>query len=569
MRFELNPYRKYLENGLLNLDQRIALILEGIRYSVTRRPAEDPNAANVRHMETFFSFLAETFPGDRLQTVVQHIPRKRIRTTDRNYIAIVPGSSSQQIIFIAHYDTWACFSPDAPGADDNTTGEEVLKHYLLRDLCAEEPPTLSHVYLFSGSEECGTRGLMSQLALIIGLYFVGYAISSANWLYFLLALPFFPFAFYRMGITGTRHYVDCLSGEEKSNIVAAIAVDSVGEGRVFIPENEMGANFIRALVPYKGSEQLNDLLEEGAHLNGIKYNRYLAGGTTDSVAFLEERRVLFGKSKGYRIPAAAIITMAPGKASPLVVGGKLHTRHDTPDRVYPEPIKEVLTILDYVISNLDKGDRPTRPRNLSEHHYARLYCRGEQMLVALKDAIEPNRRNINSIFKVSSEISNQKLHLKVEEVVWWGVETTLDKEMHDYSPDARRVSVDEMIIEDSDGIVHFASRRGIGLKLKAWTIGIWGGFERLIGRYSFLTMFITAFLVAHTSNQLLSWFVGLHPVIIRFVVTHYVWVFVAMFLLQILLLLRLLTRELPAAMDNAYRHLNRADNLLSLRRIHR
>jgi hypothetical protein len=82
-------------------------------------------------------------------------------------------------------------------------------------------------------------------------------------------------------------------------------------------------------------------------------------------------------------------------------------------------------------------------------------------------------------------------------------------------------------------------------------------------------MFITAFLVAHTSNQLLDWVVGLHPAIVHFAVTHYVWVFAAMMLLQILLLLRLFTRELPTAMDNTYRHLNRADNLLSLRRIHR
>jgi hypothetical protein len=565
----LNPYRKYFENSPLNLDERVALILEGIRRSVTRRPDENANVANVRHMETFFSFLAETFPGDRLQTDVQHIPRKWIRTTDRNYIATVPGSSSQQIVLVAHYDTWACFSSAAPGADDNTTGEEVLKHYLLRDLCAEKPPTLTHVYLFSGSEECGTRGLMSQLALIIGLYLVGYAISSANWLYFLLALLFFPFALYRLGITGTRHYVDCMSDKEKSSIVAAIAVDSVGEGRLFIPENEMGANFIRALVPYEGSEQLNDLLEEGAHLNGIKYNRYLAGGTTDSVAFLEERGVPFGKIKGSRIPAAAMITMTPGKASPVIFGGKLHTRHDTPERVYAEPLKEVLTILDYAISVLEKGKRPTHPRDLAEHHCARLFRRGEQLFAALKDAIEPNRRNINSIFKVSGEISNQTAHLKVGEVVWWGVETTLDKEMHDFSPDARRVSVDKMIIEDSDGTVHFKANRGIGRKLKAWTSGIWGGFERLIGRYSFLAMFITAFLVAHTSNQLLDWIVGLHPVILKFVVTHIVWVFAAMMLLQILLLLRLFTRELPAAMDNAYRHRNRADNLLSLRRIHR
>ena len=36
---------------------------------------------------------------------------------------------------------------------------------IVRDLAAEEPPELTHVYLFAGSEECGMRGLISQLGL--------------------------------------------------------------------------------------------------------------------------------------------------------------------------------------------------------------------------------------------------------------------------------------------------------------------------------------------------------------------------------------------------------------------
>ncbi|MEW5909949.1 MAG: M28 family peptidase [Thermodesulfobacteriota bacterium] len=33
----------------------------------------------------------------------------------------VPGRSSEKIILVAHYDTWAGFSRCAPGADDNTS----------------------------------------------------------------------------------------------------------------------------------------------------------------------------------------------------------------------------------------------------------------------------------------------------------------------------------------------------------------------------------------------------------------------------------------------------------------
>ena len=75
-----------------------------------------------------------------------------VRTTDCNFIVTVPGRVPKSIALVAHYDTWAGFSKKAPGADDNTSGEEVLKQYLLRDFLADSPPPLTHVYLFAGSE---------------------------------------------------------------------------------------------------------------------------------------------------------------------------------------------------------------------------------------------------------------------------------------------------------------------------------------------------------------------------------------------------------------------------------
>jgi len=266
----VEPYETYIRQPPDEMEDRIALVLEGIRYGVKRIPGENVNTANVRHMKEFLSFLKRRFPEDRFKTEEQFLPKSRVRTTDRNFIVTVPGQSDDKIVMVAHYDTWAGFSNNAPGADDNTSGEEVLKHYLLKDLLADEAPEMTHVYLFSGSEECGTRGILSQFGLVLGIYLVGYAVSSAQWIYFLMALLFLPLAFYRLGITGTRHFLDHFSDQEKASIRAAIAVDSVGEGRLYILENEMGANFIRALIPYEGSEKVNDMLEEGAHLHGIK-----------------------------------------------------------------------------------------------------------------------------------------------------------------------------------------------------------------------------------------------------------------------------------------------------------
>ena len=562
-----NPYDTYLSERPTDLSRRVALLLEAIEKSVERQPHEDPNHANTRHMEAFFSFLKERFPLNRFRTNIQHIPKKRVRTTDRNFIVTVPGKSEETLVLVAHYDTWS-FSRDAPGADDNTTGEEILKQYLLQDLSSPEPPELTHLYLFSGSEECGTRGLLSQFGLVAGLTLIASAFSSANLLYLLMAIPFLPLFTYRFGITGTRHFVDTLSGEEKGAIRAAIAVDAVGEGRLYIMENEMGANFLRALFPYEGSEELNDLLEEGAHIHGIKYNRFLSGGTTDSVVFLEERHVPKRHGRQGRIPAAALLTMTPGKCSPLVWGGKLHTAHDTPDRVYAEPLKEALTVLDYAINILEGGERPSRPREIQEHHYARLFRDKDQWFVAMKDAVEPNRRNINSIFQVSGNMDGPCPEVAAGEPVCWGVETKLDKEMKDFRPGARPVRVKSLKVRDGETSVSFEAPTGLRRKLDAWTSGLVGRFEHLIGRYSFLSMFVTALLVSMLSTKLLEWSILLFPSFGFFVGRHYLWVFFAMLIIQLIILFRLIRRELPTWMDNAYRHENRADNLQSLRRIH-
>jgi hypothetical protein len=560
------PYDTYTSPPLDDLAKRATQIIEGVRYSVAQRADDVPNQANRRHMQDFFTYLKSRFAHRQIMTEIQPIPRRMIRTTDCNFIVTVPGKSEDQIVLVAHYDTWAGLAHCAPGADDNASGEEVLKHYLLRDLCADAAPALTHVYLFSGSEECGTRGLLSQFALIIGLYLFGYAVAANSWIAMLAAMLFVPFAVYRFGITGTKHFVASLSKEQKASIRAAIAVDSVGEGRLYIPDNEMGANFIRALFPYEGSEALNDLLEEGAHIHGIKYNRYLAGGTTDSVAFLEERGVRQADRKEARIPAAALLTMAPGKASPFVIGGKIHTRHDTADRIYPEPIQEVLTVLDYAFDILQGGKRPTCPRALDEHHYARIYEDGQDWFVALKDAIEPNRRNINTIWRTKGNPRGKTVRLKVGEVVWWGVETTLDKEMHDYNPRAKGRNISELILEGDGVSVRFCAVRGLGRRLRGALYGVWGRFERLLGRYSFMAIFAASFLIGHLTNTLLNWTLWWHPAINRFLLDHYVMVFIVLFIFQIMVLMRFISRELPAAMDNAYRHLNRADNLGSLRR---
>ena len=218
---------------------------------------------------------------------------------------------------------------------------------------------------------------------------VGLSLSNVAWAYGVyaiagLGLVLIPLALFRFGVSGSREYVRGLPASERELIQAAISVDSVGEGRLYIPDSALGATFARAFLPLEGHERLNDILHEAAHLHHIRYNTFLAGGTTDHISFLEAGR-----------PGAALVALLPGKASPLVFGGKIHTAADTPDRVYPEPLGQSLRILDTWFHLMQGGERLAEPRELDEFHYARLYrppagSRRGRSSGWIEDAIEPN-----------------------------------------------------------------------------------------------------------------------------------------------------------------------------------
>ena len=149
----------------------------------------------------------------------------------------------------------------------------------------------------------------------------------------------------------------------------------------------------------------------------------------------------------------------------------------------------------------------------------------------------------------------------------WGVDPQLEQEIKKFRPGAWRVAVDELVVTEEETTVRFAAAGGKKRKFLAMFSGCLGYCERLIGRYSFVTMFLTSILVGYIPNWVLNLIFAHSRPMGRLILDHFVLVFVLMWVFQILLLLRLFSRELPAAMDNAYRHLNRADNLFSLRRL--
>lgn len=570
-----------------NVESRVAELLASIRSGSERQGGESWDAANERKAEEFIVWLQGEFPG-RVRVVDRPsgpsdepapafipedaapavlVERQRLRpmarrTTGYNYAFTVAGRNADCLALVAHYDTWR-----GPGADDNTTGEEIVKQYLVADLRAPQRPPLTHTYLLAGSEECGLIGFTSQLVLGMGLALANVAWAHGVYAVMGLGLLLVPLATFRFGVSGSREYVRSLSRMERERIRAAISVDSVGEGKLYIPDSALGATFLRAFLPLAGHEVLNDALHEAAHLHGISYNTFLAGGTTDHISFLEGGR-----------PGAAIVALLPGKASPLVWGGKIHTRNDTPDRVYPKPLGQTLRILDTWFHLAQGGARLPEPRAFDEFHYARLYRISsaqkeqpprEEMWLALKDAVEPNRRNLNAVYRVEVEWQDRHARCRPTEVVNWGVETQLDREVRDLvPPGARRELLDVATVEllAADGPVHFCARpRPFWARVRAAAHGLLGRIDSLIGTHSFVCFFAAAFLLARGVELVLG--AAFHWEAFQRVFFAWFWLTLPLTLVgQIVMVVWLVGTRMPAMADNSYKHMSRADNLGSLRR---
>ena len=584
------------------VDERVHDILANIRRDCTELNARKRNAGNEAQVEAFVASLTGHF-GGRTYEVTRDgrrapvapadaavwktarartdapcvvIERQRlsawaVRTTRWNYLFTVPGDSAECVVLVAHYDTWR-----GPGAEDNTTGEEILKQYLLADLGAPRRPALTHVYFFAGSEECGLVGLFSQVLLSLGMLAGNFALTYRDWGMLAIAIALLPVASYRFGVSGSREYVRTLSEDELRRIRAVVSIDSVGEGRLYIPRGTMGADFLRVLIPFGDYDSLNDLLEEAAHLHGIKYNNFLAGGTTDHVSFLEVHNGLWARLRAavsrsdapFLIPASALVAMRPGKASPIVFGGKIHTPNDTPDRVYAEPLRETLLVLDYFLYRIDGGTRVGAPRWLDDFHYARLFRVDAGHVLALKDAVEPNRRNVNGVYGATATIEGNRAHVRLGGLLGWGVETRLrDEVVQACGGRPRPVPLEELEVTGNGVRLRFAR---ITTPWSRWR-RLWHNTvllaQGIVRRFLFITFFAAAYALAQLFGWGFDWAFETWPRFGLWVADHVGLTITVTIVVEMAILLQLMTRRVPAWIDNGYKHQNKADNLGSLKRV--
>jgi hypothetical protein len=273
-----------------------------------------------------------------------------------------------------------------------------------------------------------------------------------------------------------------------------------------------------------------------------------------------------------RIPATALVAMRPGKASPIVFGGKIHTPNDTPDRVYPEPLRQTLLILDYLFYRIEGGPRITEPRELDEFHYARLYRAREGHLVALKDAVEPSRRNLNAAYRASVTLEDGRAVARLGEIVGWGVETRLPQEVREVCAEVGERCVPEPVRElevvgGEGSRLRFTRRSSFLDPLRRAYHEAVTFAQGAVRRFLFISFFALAYALANAMSWLLDRAFDLWPAFALWVADHTGITLTAIIAFEVVVLLHLMARRIPAWIDNGYKHENRADNLGSLRRI--
>ncbi len=149
----------------------------------------------------------------------------------------------------------------------------------------------------------------------------------------------------------------------------------------------------------------------------------------------------------------------------------------------------------------------------------------------------------------------------------WGVHIRLDRELLRLPGAWRRVPVERLEVTGEGETLRYAREFSLWRRLRfRWHNAI-GRFEEWMGRYSFATFFGVAYLVAFSVNRIMDF---VFPRSEWFSAWFFRWSAItipATVLAEFGLLAYLFAVRIPTWIDNSYKRLNRADNLMSLRRV--
>ena len=153
-------------------------------------------------------------------------------------------------------------------------------------------------------------------------------------------------------------------------------------------------------------------------------------------------------------------------------------------------------------------------------------------------------------------------------MIGWGVETRLkDEVLQACGGEPRRVPLEDLEVTGHGVQLHFARPGTLGGRLRR----LWHGAVLLAQGFVRRFLFVTFFGVAYVLGQLFGWAYDwafeTWPRFGLWVADHVALTITITIVVEMAILLQLMTRRIPAWIDNGYKHANKADNLSSLKRV--
>lgn len=472
--------------------------------------------ATSKSYEGRVSYITDVLKENGISFHEQELPKKWQRVDgarQRNVVVDFPGWGDK-VVYVAHHDAITNFdclvSPREKGdpqlqhgANDNGSGVAVLLENIID---AKNKGVENRTCVFAAAEEGTDRGILYSLAtglnLAIGVTYVikagfmlvdfaatlcgvqsplAYKFEAVElskmgnlnaYLFpavFIATLPFgFPsrkiFDRFRMGILGSKHYLDSLSGDEKARVKAALSVDMVAGGDYMLPDKVLGLNSLRFAVPYCADERLNDILRKAVIANNRNYTSIVAFGSSDHEPFVEEN-----------IPGAMLLANIPDGN----LFTSIHTTKDRPDRINKKTLEDSAKILKDVQGELEGKTKityvPSQPPSA-----AQIYQLNDKNYTIL------TYREGKNLVHVLAEVERENNSFNVKNIIDWCCDG--NKERLFNSSKARKIKLEDFEIMDDEEIYHFKSP-SFSTSFAGRIKNLYGRVQEKLASYFLLTAF--------------------------------------------------------------------------------
>lgn len=124
------------------------------------------------------------------------------------------------------------------------------------------------------------------------------------------------------------------------------------------------------------------------------------------------------------------------------------------------------------------------------------------------DAIEPNRRNLNAVYRATVTRQNGRAVATLGDIVSWGVESRLPREVREVCAEAALTAtpepVRELVVRGEGETLHFGPHAGVLSLLRRGYHEAINAAQTVVRQFLFLTFFALAYVLATVTGWLMD-----------------------------------------------------------------